>query len=246
MKNYFDIWNDWVNNTEGSLVNFLTAFAPWLAPLAPAYMTFVHMVEFLEFPPQLAVALAVLVEILGFGAVSTFLDFWFYNRRERSDKKKAPLVLVAISFGFYLGLILISNVVIDIAKNFGNETQLAWAIISVRALLTLQMIPGALIVAVRTGHRDLLREIKIEKEGKVSESSRKGSENEENQERNLPKDWRTLEPTLTYQETIFLSKLNPAQVKQLSVKHNVDIKTITNWRTRAIEKLKNMIEEAHD
>ena len=46
-NNIFDKLNEWINGIEGSLVNFLTAFSPWLAPLAPAYMTFVHMVEFL-------------------------------------------------------------------------------------------------------------------------------------------------------------------------------------------------------
>ena len=74
MQNSFDKLNEWVNNTEGSLVNFLTAFSPWLAPIAPAFMTYHHMVEFLEFPIWIAVILALLVEILGFSTVSTGLE----------------------------------------------------------------------------------------------------------------------------------------------------------------------------
>jgi len=48
-------------------------FVPWLAPLAPAYMTYRHMVEFLVFPKPIALAIAALVEILGFGTVSTLI-----------------------------------------------------------------------------------------------------------------------------------------------------------------------------
>lgn len=166
--NLFDRLDDWINNTEGSLVNALTALAPWIAPAAPAYMTYQHMINFLDFPQWLAVGLAFLVEILGFGTVSTGLDFWFYNRRERSGAKKAPLGIIIGVFVFYLGLILVSNVVIDIANAYLTVGYQKGAIILVRALLTLQTIPGALIVASRTGHRDLLKEIKKEKESKIT------------------------------------------------------------------------------
>lgn len=161
--NIFDKFNEWVNDVEGSIVNFLTAFAPWLAPLAPAYMTYQHMVLFLQFPVILAFCLALLVEVLGFGSVSTFLDFWFHNRKERAGLKKAPTWVVVISFSFYLGLIVTSNVLVDLAKSFGTVEQLSWAVIAVRALLTLQTIPAAIIVGVRTGHRSLLKQIKKEK-----------------------------------------------------------------------------------
>ena len=162
---FFDKLNDWVNNTEGSLVNFLTAFSPWLAPLAPAYMTYDHMLNILLFDPWLSWVLAGVVEILGFSTVSTGLSFWFYNRANKAKKKKAPLFLVVISFGFYLMLIIVSNVVIDAAKEFEMfEKDLQMAVLVVRALLTLQTIPAALIVAARTGHRDILDEIKQEKE----------------------------------------------------------------------------------
>lgn len=243
LQNWFDKFDEWINDTEGSLVNALTAFAPWLAPLAPAYMTYRHMVEFLDFPHLLSMSLALLVEILGFGTVSTFLDFWFHNKKEKAETKKAPLGIVVFSFGFYLCLILVSNVVIDIAKAFGTESQTLWAIIVVRSLLTLQTIPGALIVAVRTGHRDLLKQIKREKAEKVSESRTKvsesggknGSEKEKLSEtfRNFPKDWRSLEPMLTYEQKVKIAELSPQDVREWAGAIGVTEKTITNWRSNA-------------
>lgn len=240
MKNRFDILNEKVNDVEGSLVNFLTAFAPWLAPLVPAYMTYDHMTTFLKFPSWLALVLALVVEILGFGTVSTYLAFWFYNRRERAKGKKAPIEMVVLSFGFYLGLVVVSNVVIDIAKSFGTPDQLQWSLIAVRVFLTLQMIPAAIIVGVRTQHRGLLREIKVElereNEQELPETFRKLPEEgsgEEKEPGNLPNDWRSLRPTLSADDLVFWSTISPMQVKELSASYKVDVKTITNWRARA-------------
>ena len=213
-ENIFDRMNNWINGIEGSLVNFLTAFSPWLAPLAPAYMTYIHMIEFLGFPVWVSGALALVVEILGFGTVSTFLDFWFFNRKNKAQYKQAPIWLVVAAFAFYLGLIVFSNVLIDLAQAYGTEQQVAGAVVAVRALLTLQTIPAAIIVAVRTGHRDLLREIrreKEEKEAKKDESFTKDSESHREESGNFPKvsDWRNLRPTLsdggTLQYCLFIS-----------------------------------------
>ena len=160
--NFFDKLNDTIQNTENSVVNVISTVAPWLSPLAPAYMTYQHAInpETLKFPNYIALPVAMVVEILGFSAVSTFMSFWFYNRRNRAENKKAPLTLIIVAFGFYLGLILFSNVLLDA---FGNEN---WTITTVRALYTLQTIPAALIVAVRTQHRDMLSEITKEKQEK--------------------------------------------------------------------------------
>jgi len=155
--NKFDVLNDWIRDTENSIVNFLSAFAPWLAPLVPAYMTYQHAIGTLEFPQVVAVPAALVVEILGFSAVSTYLAFWFYNRRNPAASKKAPIILVIIAFGFYLTLIVFSNVLLD---SFPGER---WAEIVVRALFTLQTIPAAMLVSVRTQHRELLSEISKEK-----------------------------------------------------------------------------------
>lgn len=233
-RNIFDRWNEWVNNTEGSLVNFLTAFSPWLAPLTPAYMTYQHMVSFLAFPRYLSFLLALLVEILGFATVSTWLDFWFFNRRNKAKGKRAPLTAVIVSFGFYLALILASNVIIDVAKEFGNEGQQAAAVVVVRALLTLQTIPGALIVAVRTGHRELLREIKAEKTKKKREESESFTK-VSHEEDPLPKvsDWRKLRPMLNDEELLNIAYMSPSEVETVAKKFDVTVRTVQNWRQNA-------------
>jgi len=234
--NKFDILNEWIRNTESSIVNFLSVFAPWLAPLTPAHMTYDHSRKVLEFPPLVALPAALLVEILGFSTVSTFLAFWFHNKKNKADVKRAPIEVVAFAFLFYLALILFSNVLLD---TFPDER---WAEITVRALFTLQTIPAALIVAVRTQHRDLLSEIKAERSErmkKVSEISQKDEPKVSETFRNFPKDWRQLEPTLTYEQTVKIASLTPEQVREWANRVGVSEKTITNWRASARQKLEN-------
>lgn len=165
MNNFFETLNETIRNTESSIVNFISSIAPWLAPLAPAYMTYQHAVDTLKFPLWVAIPVAVVVEILGFSAVSTFMAFWFFNRRNKADAKKAPIGLVVFAFSFYLFLIVFSNVLLD---TFDNAK---WAIVSVRALFALQTIPAALIVVSRLGHRDLLKEIANEKANRPNKAN---------------------------------------------------------------------------
>jgi hypothetical protein len=240
---YFDKFNDWINNTEGSIVNTLTAIVPWIAPLAPAYMTLEHMLNFLGFNFFISLMMAVMVEVLGFATISTGLDFWFYNRRERANNKKAPFWLIVSIFGFYLVLVLTINVVIDISVQFLSEYYQSWAVIAVRALLTLQTVPGALIVAARTGHRDLLSEIKKEKmesSGKAVEREKKVPEQVESSmesSRKVPADWRKLRPTLTDGDVSKLAHSTPAQMRSMAEQTGYTYKTISNWRMRARHEL---------
>lgn len=234
MENGFDRLNDWIRETESSIVNFLSVFAPWLAPIVPAYMTFQHATKVLDFPFLVALAAAVLVEILGFAAVNTFLAFWFHNRKDTAKVKRAPIEVIVFAFIFYLVLIVVTNVLLDAYP--GNR----YAEIAVRALFTLQTIPAALIIAVRTQHKDLLSEISKEKQQKAAERSQKVSEQvSEDSERsrkvsgNLPKDWRSLLPTLSEADLANLAALDSEGVKKVAERYQVEIRTVTNWRANA-------------
>ena len=203
-------------------------------------MTYQHATSVLNFPDYVAIPAAILVEILGFSAVSTFLAFWFHNKKSQANYKRAPIEVIVIAFVFYLSLIIFSNVLLDA---FPNER---WAEITVRALFTLQTIPAALIVAVRTQHRDLLSEIRRERLERLSENLQKVEpEVTERPEpraeitENFPKDWRKLRPLMTSEQVVQMSKLTSTEIKDFSRKNNVDERTVTNWRTYANKELEN-------
>lgn len=161
--NWFDKANDVIDNTEGSVINLLTAVAPWGAPTPPAYMSYIHALNVLEFPWWVAIIIAIVVEVLGLATVSTMISFWKYNQKFRnsSQYRKAPVWIVAGAFVFYLALIITSNVILDATGYFWpNDPNVRnAAIVVVKAFYTLLTVPAGLIIAVRQQHRNLLDEI---------------------------------------------------------------------------------------
>lgn len=225
MNNFFDRLNESIRSIEGSFVNFISAVAPWLAPLAPAYMTYDHAVNTLHFPVWVALPVALVVEILGFSAVSTFMTFWFFNRRTKADAKKAPLPLVVFAFLFYLALIVASNILLDSFDNAG------WAVVTVRALFTLQTIPAALIVVARAGHRSLLAEMKQERTERANRTndangSANGSQGEKSRSRTFA--------NLSQSEKYYLANADSGEAaKELGVTP----RAIQKWKKRVANEI---------
>lgn len=221
-NNFFEKVNDAIRNTESSIVNMISAIAPWLAPIAPAYMTYKHAIDTLKFEKWVAIPSAIVVEILGFSTVSTFLAFWFHNRKNTAESKRAPVEVVAISFIFYLTLILVSNVILDWFDSA------KFAVIIVRALFTLQSVPAALIVAVRTQHRDLLAN--IEKEKIKNKNSSRTVRTNENQTANGSRTFASLNNAEKY-------SLNSMDTVEASQKLNVTPRAIQKWKKKIEEEI---------
>jgi hypothetical protein len=230
--NYFNSFNAWVHGAEATVVNVASSVAPWLAPLTPAFMTYQHALDTLRFPVWIALPAAVVVEILGFSAVSTGIDFWFFNRRNKAAGKKAPLRLIVFAFVFYLALIVSSNILLD------STDGAKWAEVTVRALFTLQTIPAALIVVARVSHKNLLEE--LEREKKVTEKVSSPEESSEKVSRNLPTDWRKLRPRLTDAQVKFIAEHSPKEIiAELGKSHiNLSPRTASNWHKNALKERK--------
>jgi hypothetical protein len=232
--NFFDKINDGIRNIEASFVNVISSIAPWLAPIIPAYMTFQHATGTLDFPLPVAISAAIVVEILGFSAISTFMAFWYFNRRNVASSKKAPVGWVVFSFMFYLALIVTSNILLDATE---GTAYAAWAVIGVRALFTLQTIPAAVIVIARAGHKNLLSDIAKEKaerdaerERKESESERKLSEQQESLPVTFPSDWRKVKSMISTDDIRSIASMSSGDI---AYRYGVSERTARNWRIYA-------------
>jgi hypothetical protein len=177
-------------------------------------------VDTLNFPVWVAVPVAVVVEILGFSAVSTFITFWFFNRRNKANAKKAPTAWIAFAFFFYLALIVASNILLDAFD------RAAGAVIAVRALFTLQTIPAAVIVVARAGHKSMLSEIARER----SETYRKVTEEKSESNGNLPVSWRQIRKQLSADD---LTWLKQARTEEICYRYGINDRTARNWRKNA-------------
>ena len=156
-KNFFDRANDSIRSTESSVVNLLSALAPWGAPLAPAYMAYGGMTAHLGFVWWVAGVLAFVIEILGLATVSTTLQFWQHNRRYKMAYKQQPTHLAAGMFGLYLLIILTVNILLEAYT--ANLITWAWTPILARGLLSLLSVPAAVTMAIRTQHTEMLHDI---------------------------------------------------------------------------------------
>jgi hypothetical protein len=164
-SNIFERVNSFIRETENSLVNLLSAIAPWGAPLAPAYMSYGGMVNHLGFTPFVAGVLAGVVEILGLATVHTTITFWQFNRRRLAEYKKRPTALAGSMFLFYLAIILIVNVLLEWPEEWLYMPLVA------RGVLSLLSIPAAVTLAIRAQHTELLTGILPATERKQTEKA---------------------------------------------------------------------------
>lgn len=213
--NLFDRLNYAIRNSEASLVNLLSAIAPWGAPLAPAYMSYQHMVNFLEFPQWVALSVGVVVEILGLSTIRTTLDFWSHNKRQRAEYKKSPVWIAIFAFLFYMLIVLVLNVMLDTSAS-------AAALIASRALLTLLSVPAALILAVRAQHADLLSEISEQKAQKQKDSMKVAKVSESP---GKVSDWRSL----TERQKLQIAEMDVPEILQ---EYPISERTAYNWQRR--------------
>ena len=94
------------------------------------------------------------------------------------------------------------------------------------------VIPYILIGGIFTGNK-MVTSLEDESSKKPSGNLPKVSDDEQKVSGNFPKDWRKLRPTLSDSDVANLANLSSEQVREVSVRYNVDARTVTNWRTYA-------------
>lgn len=156
--NFFDLANEWINGAENSAVNFFSAIAPWLAPLAAMQITVSHMIERLDFSIPIAWATGAVVEILGLATISTALRFWKHNQKYKAEKNQQPVWIAIAAFATYLLIVLTIVVLLEIP--FADPQVVIAAKITAKAFLALLSIPAAVTLAIRAQHTELLSELR--------------------------------------------------------------------------------------
>jgi hypothetical protein len=68
-----------IGHFEAVAIDTVSALAPWLAPIIPAFLTYTHMQGSLNYPQWVAFVGALVVEFIGLAAIYTATQFWDYN-----------------------------------------------------------------------------------------------------------------------------------------------------------------------
>lgn len=135
---------------EVLVVDLIASWAPWLAPIVPAYMTYYTMSTNLEFPLWAALAGSLAVECLGLATIQTSVMFWDWNAKARKLDPRAPLWAAIVMAIFYLAIVILANAILD---------QTGWERIVVKALLTSMSVPAGMTIALRAGHARRVQQV---------------------------------------------------------------------------------------
>lgn len=176
MDNVFERVNRWIGETEHSLVNMLTAIAPWLAPMVPMSLTVDHMIHKLAFDTWVAYPTGFAIEVLGLATISTSLTFWKHNHQyvkefERGgkivvqDKQRVPLELAIAAFVWYF--VVVMAIVVVLSLPWRADVQV-YVDVVVKGLLTTLSIPAAVVLAIRAQYAEVRREIIENRSGRRS------------------------------------------------------------------------------
>jgi len=149
---------------ETSFVDSVAGTTPWLAPVIPAWMAYHNMTSVMSFPWGVAFIGALVVECLGMSTVTTAVQFWDWNDKKRISDQAAPVNVALGTAGFYLAIILIVNVLLDMSD---------WLQCLAKLLLSTLSIIGAVTLAIRSQHRRRVLDIEAEKQAKRQERHEK-------------------------------------------------------------------------
>jgi predicted transcriptional regulator len=113
------------------------------------------MSQFLHFPAWLAVAMALVIELLGLATINTVFQFWTHNQDARKSDPKSPVYLAVITSIYYLAVVLTVNTMLD---SDPPVYKLA------KGLLSTISVVGGVTIALRAAHSRRVREAQEERE----------------------------------------------------------------------------------
>lgn len=142
-----------INGAEKSFLDLLSALVPYFVPVIPAYLTYYHTVEQMQFPSSVALTAAFVVEVLGITAVSTAIRFWRHNLRYKTAENKAPFWLAVVVYLFYIIIVLVVNVLLEIVAGKRD----GMIILSI-ALFTMLSVPSGVLISIRSQYAEMLEE----------------------------------------------------------------------------------------
>ena len=150
-----------IRSSQTSLVNLISSVTPWVAPLAPAMLTYKNSREILGLGDTNSLFIAITVEFLGLSSVHTIFEFWFHNTQSRKGDKVplGAIVLASVTLVIYLSVVILVNVFLDVESGVSTNFLLA------KAGFTLLTLPAAIIMALRAQHGSILQKSQLKDAG---------------------------------------------------------------------------------
>lgn len=149
----FEKLSNLINGAERSFLDFLGAIVPYFVPVIPAYLTFYHTRDLMNFPTWVAFVSAFVVEVLGITSVSTAIRFYRHNQKYKASQNKAPFALAISVYIFYIVVVMTVNVLLEVVDGTRDNT-----IITAIGLFSLLSFPSGVLVSIRSQYKEMLEE----------------------------------------------------------------------------------------
>ncbi len=149
----FEFISSVINGAEKSFLDLLSALVPYFVPVIPAYLTFYHTRDQMDFPVQVAWTSAFVVEVLGMTSISTAIRFYRNNQRYTTEQNKAPFKLAIFTYVFYLAVVLTVNVLLEV-----EAAKRQPVIIAAIALFSLLSVPSGVLISIRSQYSEMLED----------------------------------------------------------------------------------------
>ena len=147
----FDKISGIINSMERAFIDLLSALVPYAVPIIPAYLTYYHTLDAMNFPEWVAKTTAFVVEVLGIASVSTAIRFYENNKRYKDKSRHAPFWLALFTYVFYLTVVLVVNVLLEVDAA-QRRPVIIWAI----ALFSLLSVPSGVLISIRSQFTEML------------------------------------------------------------------------------------------
>lgn len=145
---------DLIRALESVVVDLIAAASPWLAPVIPAFLVYRALIYRLQFPWQIALISAVVVEFLGLSTVHTAFSLWDYNETRRKSDQRAPVAIALVMAVVYISAVMVVNVLLDDGATIERIAL---------SLLSLLTVVASVTLAIRANHARRLEEIREQK-----------------------------------------------------------------------------------
>lgn len=149
---------------EERFTDTLAGFGPWLAPIPSAAMVSNAMLKhFVWVTEPVAMASAVVVELLGLTTASTALTLYDYNAQRSADEPRAPFWLAAVLVGVYFASTIALTVIMEIVPGW---------MVAAPALFPILALVGTVNIALRRSHAGRVKAIADRKAEQQAEQER--------------------------------------------------------------------------
>lgn len=116
-----------------ALMDIVSHVAPWVAPIAPAYMVYRSVIANFALPPAVALSVAAVVEATGMMSIDTMTRVKYYRvNKRKSDPEVAGHGWLKWAATGYMALVLVVTLLSDIIPHMSR-----WAILVVLPMVFL-------------------------------------------------------------------------------------------------------------